>query len=110
MLIRRRLRGNFKYDKVTGIVTTSYKVSMRTEGHMRVHIDRDTSYRMVEVIYAYVKGKLPEYAKIVQLNGNKLDFSFNNLALDNSKMLEHVMRERGGFDFDRDINKRIPDA
>lgn len=110
MLIRRRLRGNFQYNKLTGIVTTSYKVSMRTEGHMRVHIDANTSYRMVEVVYAYVKGKLPEHAKIVQLNGNKLDFSFDNLALDNSKMLAYEMSNRQGFDFDLHKHKKINDV
>lgn len=110
MLIRRHIRGKFKYDKDTGIVTTVYKLSMRTEGHMRVHIDSKTSYRLVEVIYAFVKGELPEHAKILQLNGNKLDFRFINLALDNSKILENEMKKRGGFDFTRDAHKRLPDG
>lgn len=71
---------------------------MQEAGHLRVKIENDT-YRMTEVIWALIHGSLPKNAKIVQLDGNKLNFQLTNLALDNSKIINEVMTKNRGVNF-----------
>ena len=71
---------------------------MQEAGHLRVKIENDT-YRMTEVIWALVHGSLPDNAKIVQLDKNKLNFRLSNLALDNSKIINEAMTKNINIDF-----------
>jgi len=102
MLKRRHIRRELKYDKIRGLITTSYPVSMQEAGHMRVKVN-GKSYRMVEVLWCYVHGELHEHAKIVQLDGNKLNFQIDNLALDNSKIISDALSKNKGYDFVSDL-------
>lgn len=104
MLKRRHIRKHIRYTKLTGLIECTYPMSMQEAGHLRVKID-NKAYRMTEVIWCYVHGTLPEHAKIIQLDGNKLNFQISNLVLDNSKIISHAMSNRKSYDFVSDLPK-----
>jgi len=85
MLVRRKIRRLLTYNNITGIVETKCKLTLQSIGYMRIKIDK-TSYKLIDVIYILVHGEIPEYAKVIHLNNNKMDFRLVNLGLDMSRL------------------------
>jgi len=109
VLRHRYIKDHISYDKITGLIDCKYRVSMQEAGHMRVNID-GKSYRMAEVIWTLVHGKVPRHTKVLQLDGNKLNFTLSNLALDNTEALKVQIQKARGFDWVSDKTRSFTDV
>jgi len=85
MLRRSILNRLIDYNPETGLVLTECELNLQVSGYMRIQI-KGISYRLVNVLWFMLHGKLPEHVQVIQVNTAKLDFRLSNLILDTSKL------------------------
>lgn len=107
MLKRRKLRKYIIYDNLTGLIDTKCEITLQAKGYMRILIENKT-YRLSDVIWTLIHGALPEHARVLQLNKNKLDFRLSNLYLDMS-IAERIKKQEAMQNSDTFANSRRVD-